>query len=222
MILHAAGAWWIFAIIFAFCLIDGFLPILPSETLIVALAALSVKSGEPNLVLLAVGGAAGAMAGDNIAYRLGRRVGTTRFAWMRRPRAAKAFHWARYELDRRGAMLVFTARYIPVGRTAVNFTAGATGYPLRRFIVLDSAAAVIWAGYAIGIGVVAGRWVHKYPLLGAAVALVLAIVIGFIVDHVMQGIHRWRGARTKRTADVAGSASSPAGIHTETRPPGDD
>lgn len=206
MILHAAGAWWIYVALLLFCLIDGFLPVLPSESLIVGLAALSVKSGEPNLLLLGIAGAAGAIAGDNVAYRLGRRVGTTRFGWMRRPRAVKTFRWARYELDRRGAMLIFTARYIPVGRVAVNFTAGATGYPVRRFIALDAAAAITWVGYSIGIGVVAGRWVHQYPLLGAALAIVLAIGIGFALDHLVRWAHNRRAAAINEgDADPAGS-----------------
>ena len=35
-ILHAANAWWILPIVYLFCLIDGFFPVLPSETLLVA------------------------------------------------------------------------------------------------------------------------------------------------------------------------------------------
>lgn len=40
-LVHAAAAWWIFPALFVFCLVDGFLPVLPNATLLVALAALS-------------------------------------------------------------------------------------------------------------------------------------------------------------------------------------
>lgn len=48
---------------------------------------------------------------------------------MRKQKTAAAFAWARRELDQRAAAIILTARYIPVGRIAVNMTAGATGFP---------------------------------------------------------------------------------------------
>jgi membrane-associated protein len=198
VILQAADAWWIFPALFVFCLIDGFLPVLPNATLIVALAALSETSGSPNLWLLGAAGAAGAVTGDNIAYRISARIGATRYAWRRKPGIDRALHRARFELDKRGAVLIFTARYLPGGRTAVNFTAGATAYPLTMFIWLDSAAALTWAGYCIGVGVIAGKWVQHQPLPAAAAAIVLSLVIGVITDHLLQRLHRHRRARITR------------------------
>jgi membrane-associated protein len=218
-ILHAAEQWWIYPILLTFCFIDGFAPILPSETLIVALGALSVASGEPNMWLVMLAGALGAIAGDNLAYLLGRKVGVDRFKWMRRPKVQKALHWARYELDKRGAMLIFTARYIPVGRVAVNWIAGTTGYPQRRFMVLDFFAAVTWAGYSAGIGIMAGAWVHDHPLLGVAIAVGFAVALGFVIDHALTWLHRWRDTRAataaakraSEAASVALAAVPPAG-----------
>ena len=129
LIEHSAAQWWVIPLVSLFCLIDGFFLFLPSETAIVGLASVASVSGDPNVWLLIVGASAGAILGDNIAYFLGRKLGTTRFRWMRRPRTAKAFAWAGKELKKRGPILIFTARYIPVGRIAVNFTAGATQFP---------------------------------------------------------------------------------------------
>ncbi|WP_312875889.1 DedA family protein [Arthrobacter terrae] len=203
LIEHSANQWWIVPLVMLFCLIDGFFLFLPSETAIVALAAISSKLGEPNIWLLLVGGAIGAILGDNIAYFLGRKLGVSRFRWMRRPRTARAFEWARKELDKRGAVLIFTARYIPVGRIAVNFTAGATRFPWKNFFWLDFAAALTWSGYSVGIGTFAGRWVHHNPLLGVGVAIVFAIIMGFIVDHAMKFFLRWVGRRAASKTPVA-------------------
>jgi membrane-associated protein len=194
---HSAAQWWIIPLVSLFCLIDGFFLFLPSETAIVALASISAKTGDPNIWFLILGASAGAIIGDNIAYFLGRKLGTTRFNWMRRPRGAKAFAWAGKELEKRGAILIFTARYIPVGRVAVNFTAGATYFPWRRFVLLDGVAVLTWAGYSVAVGTFAGRWVHDNPLLGVGIAVAFAIVIGFVVDHAMKYVHHLLEKRGK-------------------------
>ncbi|MGO4382899.1 DedA family protein [Specibacter sp. RAF43] len=197
MIEHSAAQWWVTPLVALFCLIDGFFLFLPSETAIVALSSIAARTGLPNIWLLMLGASIGAVIGDNIAYFMGRRLGTTRFKWMRRPRGAKAFAWAGRELEKRGAILIFTARYIPVGRIAVNFTAGATSFPWRRFAVLDGVAVVTWAGYSVAVGTFAGRWVHDNPLLGVGIAITFAIVIGFLVDHAMKYLHHYLEKRGK-------------------------
>ncbi len=200
---HSAGQWWIIPLVSLFCLIDGFFLFLPSETAIVALASIAARTGEPNIWLLILGTSIGAIIGDNIAYFMGRKLGVSRFRWMRRPRGAKAFAWAGKELEKRGAILIFTARYIPVGRIAVNFTAGATHFPWRRFAVIDGIAVVTWAGYSVAVGTFAGHWIHHNPLLGVVIAIAFAIVIGFFVDHGMKYLHRFlenRGRLQPRAA----------------------
>ncbi|WP_417216048.1 DedA family protein [Arthrobacter sp.] len=185
VILHASTAWWVLPLLFLFCTIDGLVPLLPSETLIVALASVAVASGIPNIFLLGLVGAAGAVLGDQIAYRFGRRIGMDRYRWMRGRRARKSFAFARRELERRGALLIFTARYIPVGRVAVNFTAGATHFSPRRFTVLDIMGCLTWGAYSATIGAVGGHWMSDNPLLGIGLSIGIAIVLGFIVDRVV-------------------------------------
>jgi membrane protein DedA with SNARE-associated domain len=132
------------------------------------------------------------MAGDNMAFMLGRRIGLDRWKWMRRPKVHKAFSWARYELEKRGAVLIFTARYIPWGRVAVNYVAGSTGFAHRRFFVLDAFACFTWVGYSIGIGALASSfpWLHHNPLLSAGIAVVFAVVLGVLLDHLLRLWHK--------------------------------
>lgn len=211
MIEHSAAQWWVVPLVSLFCLIDGFFLFLPSETAIVALASIASRDGYPNIWLLILGASMGAIIGDNIAYWMGRKLGVRRFAWMRRPRIAKAFAWAGMELDKRGAILIFTARYVPVGRIAVNFTAGATLFPWRRFVLLDGIAVVTWAGYSAAVGTFAGRWVHDNPLLGVGIAIAFAIVIGILVDHALKLVHRYMDRRGNKGAagGVAAAGDEP-------------
>lgn len=210
MLEHAAGQPWIYPVLLVFFFIDGFATILPSETAIVGLSALSLHSGQPNLWILGATALVGAMAGDNMAYMLGRKIGLTRWKWMRRPKVQKMFAWAHYELDKRGAVLIFTARYIPWGRVAVNYVAGQTGFRHRTFFFLDAFACVTWVCYSIGIGLLAGQWVHNNPLLGVGIAVAFAVILGIIVDHVLRWWHKHLEKKDAEKKDQAGAAAATA------------
>ncbi|WP_404472375.1 DedA family protein [Microbacterium aerolatum] len=194
LILQATASPWLYLVMFATAVIDGFFPPIPSETVLVAAAAVAASTGETNLWLLCAVAAIGAMIGDNIAYAIGRAVGTSRFAWMRRPRVAAAFARAQHTLTRSGAPLILGARYIPVGRVAVNMSAGALGYPWRRFLPLSAVAGATWALFSAGIGILAGHWLEDQPLLSAVFGIAFALVIGFAIDRVA-AIRRRRRAR---------------------------
>ncbi|MDL5350091.1 DedA family protein [Microbacterium sp. zg-YB36] len=194
LILQAVASPWLYLLMLTLAIVDGFFPPVPSETVLVAAAAVTVSAGGPNLILLATVAAAGALIGDNLAYAIGHSVGTRRWAWMRRPRMAATFTWARTALDRSGAPLIIGARYIPVGRVAVNMSAGALGFGWRRFLPLSAIAAVTWAAYSTGLGLVAGHWLADQPLLSALAGILLALVIGVAIDRVA-AIRRRRHAR---------------------------
>ena len=205
LILQAAASPWLYLVMFATAVIDGFFPPIPSETVLVAAAAVAVSSDETNVPLLIVVAAVGAMIGDNIAYAIGRAVGTTRFAWMRRPRVSAAFDRAQRTLSRRGAPLILGARYIPVGRVAVNMSAGALGYSWRKFLPLSAVAGTSWAIYSALIGLLAGQWLHDQPLLSAVFGIVFALVLGLVIDRVA-AVRRQRRERaeTSPSASTAG------------------
>ncbi len=186
---------WLYVIMLAVAVIDGFFPPIPSETVLVAAAAVGASTGEVNIVLLCAIAAVGAAIGDNIAFAIGRRLGTGRFAWMRRPRVAAAFDHAQRALDRSSAALILGARYIPVGRVAVNMSAGALGFPWRRFLPLSIVAGTSWSIFSVAIGLLAGSWVKDQPLLSAALGIALALLIGLIIDRVA-------AARRRRAASL--------------------
>ncbi len=185
-ILAAAGQPWVLVLVFACCVIDGFFPPIPSESVVVGLAAVAVTANVPAPLSLIGTAAAGAFIGDNIAYLIGRGVGTSRWAVMRGPRMQKSFLWAGMELRKRPASLILVARFIPIGRVAVNLTAGATAFPRPRFVALTVLSAVLWAGYSVGIGMFFGQWFEQNHLLGATIAIVCAIVLGILVDVVIR------------------------------------
>ncbi len=201
-IIGQAAALWVYPLLFAVCMLDGFFPPVPSETVLVTLSSLSGSTGRPYLWIVIVLAALGAIIGDNIAYAIGRKVGTERFRWMRRPKAEAAFAWARRGLDKRGAAVILTARYIPIGRIAVNMTAGATRYPRQKFVPLTILGGTTWALYSAFVGRFVGGWFESQPLFGAAVAICVAVVLGVGIDHLIQWFKAGR-------VDVPRGESSP-------------
>jgi membrane-associated protein len=202
-LLAMADSPWVFALVCAVCVIDGFFPPIPSEPVVIALAAVALPHGGVGVLPLLAAAAAGAIVGDNIAYALGSRFGTERFAILRRPRIAAVFRRARSELATRGAFLLLTARYVPVGRTAVNMTAGATGYPRLRFLGLSALGGITWAAYSVFVGSAVAHLLGGQPLLSVVVAVSLAATLGILIDLVIRRVARQRARRVGGIADAA-------------------
>ncbi|MDD7835730.1 MULTISPECIES: DedA family protein [Paenarthrobacter] len=205
-ILAAAGQPWVLFLVLACCLIDGFFPPIPSESVVVGLSAVSGSSGVPNIWLLGLMAAFGAFAGDNIAYIIGSRIGTQRWRWMRRQRMQGAFRWAGKELRRRAASLIMVARFIPIGRVAVNLTAGATHFNHRRFVALTALSAILWASYSVVLGYFFGVWFEHNHLLGAVIAIVVAVILGVIIDRIISKV---RGAAPLDGKNIAEQDAPP-------------
>lgn len=182
---HAATPWAL-GVLFLLIVIDSAFPPLPSESLVIALAAFGASTGQPLLIVLAAIAASGAWLGDNLTYTLARHSGLRRLRDTRRPRLRKSFALAARELDRRSGVLIVVARYIPVGRVAVNLTAGASEFPRRRFVALTGLAAITWATYSVGIGALAGAWVQANPLVGGAIGIAAAVLLGVAADHLLR------------------------------------
>ncbi len=187
---------WAPLLILLFCFLDGFFPPVPSETVVVGALSLAFATGPeatPTAILVLIAAGVGAAAGDSAAYAIGRRVGTERWAWMRRPRVRSAFEWAGERLASRPAVCLLVARYIPVGRVAVNVTAGATRLPYRRFLPLSLVAAVCWVALSAVIASVASAWLGHSPLPAALVGIALSIVVGVLIDLAARLVRRARG-----------------------------
>lgn len=185
-----AAALWVLPALFLLAAFDGLVPPVPSESVVITLAAFGAASGSPHLLALGGVAAAGAFIGDNLTFTLARRSGLKRLRSSPRPKVARAVRRAESELDRRGGLAIVVARYIPVGRVAVNVTAGAGTFSRPRFVLLSGMAAVSWAAYSVGIGALAGHWVEQNPLLGAVGGIALAGSLGLLVDRVLQRLPR--------------------------------
>lgn len=121
----------------------------------------------------------GSVAGDQLWFQVGRRLGHSLL--QRRPqwqaRVVRVQGW----LARYGMVFVFGFRFVYGVRTITPALLGASGYPLSRFLPLNLAGGAVWAaavgagGWALGAGLARAleRAAHVGEVLIAAVAVAL-------------------------------------------------
>jgi len=177
---------WSYLIIFGAAMLEcaAFAGLLvPGESLVLA-SGFFAHQGilELDAVIAAV--ALGAVAGDNIGYLLGARLGRewllkkgSRFG-LRKKRLAQVDAFFR----RQGPRAVFIGRFIGFARALVPFVAGASGMSYRRFVVADALGAGLWTvafvalGYVLGASwQVAEKWISRSGLVLGAVLLLGAV-----------------------------------------------
>lgn len=166
---------WTYVLIAGLCAFDAVVPILPSESVVVAAASVAASRETQPWILLMVA-FLGAFAGDVASYTIGRRA--------RRHgkdpdkvegRRGRALRWASQRLDAQGERVIITARFVPGGRTATTFAAGYLLHPTGRFLRADMIGAALWAANGVALGYLGGQ-VSENPLVATAAGLTLALL----------------------------------------------
>jgi membrane protein DedA with SNARE-associated domain len=182
-----------YLIAFVLPCLDAVLPVVPSETVLIALGVATAGSADPRIFLLLLCAAVGAWVGDNLSYLIGWRFGpwATRRFFAEGSKGAARRDWAERSLRRFGMGLIVVCRFVPGGRTAVTLCCGLLRYSWRRFGVATAVAAVIWVAYAFLAGRLGGKAFGDKPLVGFAVAFGGVLVLSGLVEV----IRRLRGRR---------------------------
>lgn len=174
--LIAASGPWLYLALFGLAVIDAFVFLAPSELLVLSAGSFAA-AGQADPVLVVISAAIGAMVGDHLSYEIGRTGGARLSRFVPSSlRVSTVFVRAGELLARRGGVVLLGARYVPGGRTAVTFAAGANGYPRRRFFLFDLAAALLWATYYCVLGYIGAAAFGGNPWLGIAVGVGMAAV----------------------------------------------
>jgi membrane-associated protein len=184
------GSSWTYPILFAICLGDAVIPILPSETAAIV-CGIQAARGHLSLPVVLVVAAAGAFAGDNTCYAIGRWLGEpVQQRLFSGETARRRLDWAKRFLEDRGSYILIIARFIPGGRTATTFTAGLVKLPwATRFAPYIAIAAVLWSSYAVLLGYIGGTTFRRQPLY----ALLLAFGIAAVFTVAIEAFRHLRG-----------------------------
>jgi membrane protein DedA with SNARE-associated domain len=167
----------------------------------VLLAGFAAAQGLLSAPLLLIAAALGSFAGDQCYFWIGRHFGLRLIA--RRPewraRVDRALEW----LTRYDAAFILSFRFIYGVRNFSSFALGISGIIWQRFLLLNFAAAWVWASVFIGVGYVCGHALER--MLGQiahrfSIVLLAVFVIALAGGHL---VHKLRRNRRRRLAEVA-------------------
>jgi membrane protein DedA with SNARE-associated domain len=179
---------WSYLIIFAAAALEcaAFAGLLvPGESLVLA-SGFFAHRGILQLDAVMAAAGLGAVAGDNIGYWLGARLGRewllrkgSRFG-LRQRRLSQAERF----FQRQGPKAVFIGRFVGFARALVPFVAGASRMSYRKFVLYDALGAILWTvafvtlGYVLGASwQVAEKWISRSGLIVGAVILVALLIM---------------------------------------------
>ncbi|CAM3211420.1 Membrane protein DedA with SNARE-associated domain [Stackebrandtia soli] len=201
---------WIYLVVFGIAFLDGFFPVVPGETTVIAAGASAAAIGVPNIGIVIAAAAIGAFCGDHVSYAIGRfAFGPIAKRLKPGTKKKKAFDWAHDALIKRGGIVLVVARYIPGGRTAITITCGAVGYPIRKFMFFDAIAAISWGVYSGLIGYFAGWVFQGRPLLALALGFAVAMTCAGAVELVRYILERRaKAAETTESESTAEPVNS--------------
>ncbi|MFR9776960.1 DedA family protein [Micromonospora sp. MS34] len=156
LISDVASPTWAYVVLLALLAADAFVPVVPTQVVMITSGALTVYGGLSLPLTIAVG-ALGVFAGDLACYLLGRTAPDRRQARHVMPgRARRAAARVTRGLREPGPLVILLCRFVPGGRMAACFSAGRSRYPYRLFLLYEAAAATGWASYGTLVGHLGG------------------------------------------------------------------
>jgi membrane-associated protein len=205
-LVQSYGAW-TYLILFAIVFCETGLvvtPFLPGDSLLFAAGALAGGGALRAQILIPLLMAA-ALAGDNVNYWIGRKVGPAVFnredsRWLRRKHLERTHAF----FEKYGGKTIIIARFVPIVRTFTPFVAGVGSMTYARFLRFSIFGAAIWVCSLV----LAGYWFGRLEFVKRNFELViLAIVVISLVPMAVELI-RARYARTS-TGDRDESVGRP-------------
>jgi membrane-associated protein len=181
-----------YAILFAIIFCETGLvvtPILPGDSLLFAIGALSAK-GALNVVTAALLLMLAAIIGDSTNYWIGYFIGPKVFRsessrWLNRKHLERtsAFY------DKYGVKTVVIARFMPIVRTFAPFVAGIGRMPYPRFLFFSVLGSILW----IGLFIIAGYLFGNIPVVKRNFTLVvLAIIFVSLLPAIIEAVRARR------------------------------
>ncbi len=151
--------------------------VFPGETAVI-LGGVAASRGHIEIAALIVVVVTCAIAGDSLGYLVGQRWGRRLLGVRLLRRRQRTLDRVLDQLNRRGAIAVFVARFTAFLRAVVPGLAGMSSLPYRVFLPANAAGGVVWGtafcllGYAVG---------SAYTKLEHDSAIASDVLLGLIV-----------------------------------------
>jgi membrane-associated protein len=167
---------WLLPVLALMIAIDGPLPVLPSETVLMAAATVAFARHDLVAVVALFSVAViGSLAGDLLVFWLARS--SRRWVGLTGVENGISGWVNRHLLARPGYALV-GARLLPGGRLVAGAASGRFGLVLRRFVPWVLVSSAVWAGYILLFGLALGLVTGGSPMLCLLAGVVVAILTG--------------------------------------------
>lgn len=162
------------AIVFAESgLLFGFF--LPGDSLLFSAGLVVALTGRPNLGVLILCVFLGAVAGDQVGYMFGAKVGPAIFTrpnsrFFKQENVVKTHAF----FEKHGAKALILARFIPIVRTFTPILAGVSKMRYRTFVTFNIVGGAIWSVLGTLLGYGLGK---RFPQLEEYLTPVVIVII---------------------------------------------
>jgi membrane protein DedA with SNARE-associated domain len=156
--------------------------VFPGETAVI-LGGVLASNDHVNIVGLVVVIVACAVVGDSVGYLVGQRWGGRILNTRPFRKRHRIIDRSMEELNRRGAIAVFVARFSAFLRAVVPGLAGMSAMPYRVFLPANAAGGLVWGtgfcllGYFVGQRVESASGIVSYVLLGLIVVAIVVLAV---------------------------------------------
>ena len=208
-LIESVGLLGLWAVIFAESgILLGFF--LPGDSLLFAAGLLTngvvLRDGQDpftlaggHVWLVALGCAVAAVAGDQVGYAFGRKMGPTLLK-REQSRFLKPEYFLKAEVffARHGAKAIVLARFVPIVRTFCPVIAGTSNMHYRTFVKFNVIGGVLWSVSFVLLGYFLGK---AFPGIGDNLEIAIVLIVAFSLVPI--GIEVLRHRRS-RSVDVDG------------------
>jgi membrane-associated protein len=182
--------------------------VFPGETAAILGGVLASKGGVDLTAITAVVVGC-AIVGDTVGYAIGERWGPQLLQLGPLRKRQKGINTALDQLNRRGPIAVFVARFSAFLRAVVPGLAGLSSMHYRTFLAANAAGGLCWGVLYVLLGYFVGQSVEKISGYASDVVLglILVVIVVLVIRHFRKDKQEFEGTSEASSPD----ASSPEG-----------
>jgi len=156
------------------------------EDLIIIPAGFLIGQGHLNVWETFLCAYVGALISDAMWYFACYHYGTRLLhkKWFKRLAHPRRLLQAKHQIEKRGAWLIITARFVPGSRTSAMIASGLLHMPMWKFAVAECACLLVTVPLQLGLGFLIARGVGSTGMAGQ-IMTILGVMVGLMCGAVL-------------------------------------
>ncbi len=173
-----------------------FAPLLGEEPIVVG-AGIAIGHGHLPAFWTWVCAYLGVLASDSIWYFLCFIYGSPLLhkPWFKRLAHPRRLLQAKHQMEKRGAWVIVTGRFLPGSRTAVIVMSGLLHLPPWKFYLAEGICAAITVSLQMGGGYLVAKGIGSQNLLGTILTIVAVLVVMFAATALFRVLAAHRASK---------------------------